>query len=82
MAQLLLDQRHWREAIEIYEKLGQQNPSREPAYQKKITEIKNHFEPKLKPTPQRQQRTLKQIKQLRGLLRVLEQQTQTDGSNQ
>ncbi|MBN2707055.1 MAG: hypothetical protein JXR89_11510 [Deltaproteobacteria bacterium] len=82
MAQLLLDQRHWREAVEIYEKLGQQNPSRKPDYQKKIIEIKDCFEPRLKATPQRQQQTLKQIKQLRNLLRVIKKQTQTDGINQ
>ena len=41
MARLLLDQRHWREAIDIYRKLGQQNPKKTKVYEKQIAHLKN-----------------------------------------
>ena len=39
MAQLLLNQRHWREAIDIYRKLGRQNPEKVQAYEKEMVEL-------------------------------------------
>ena len=44
MAQLLLSQRHWREAIDIYLELARKEPEKASAYQKKVDEIKEFFE--------------------------------------
>ena len=75
MARLLLNQRYWREAIEIYQKLGRQNPEKNPEYQKKIIEIKEYFKPQLSPeTTRKMEETRRQINHLKKLLRVVENQ--------
>ncbi|MCK5681127.1 hypothetical protein KAI46_10005 [bacterium] len=75
MAQLLLNQRHWREAIEIYQRLGQQNPQKKSDYQKKIIEIKNYFKPQTSPKETRKtQQTRQKISHLKKLLLTLENQ--------
>ncbi len=71
MAQLLLEQRHWREAITIYRELGRKNPEKAAVYQKKITEIKRFFAPESKSGPERcaeQARLRRQIAHLQRLL--------------
>ncbi len=75
MAQLLLDQRHWREAIDIYQKLGQQNPGKAKAYQKEISQIKEYFKPQANPeTIKKTLRTQHKIARLKNLLKVVEKQ--------
>ena len=75
MAQLLLDQRHWREAIDIYRKLGQQNPKKAKVYEKEIAQIKEYFRPQTNPeTIKKMIRTQQQIARLKSLLKVVEQQ--------
>ena len=75
MAQLLLDQRHWREAIDIYRKLGRQNPEKAGVYQKKISRIKEYFKPQTNPeTAIKTIRTRQQIARLKNLLKVVEKQ--------
>ncbi len=75
MAQLLLNQRHWREAIDIYHILGQQNPEKAAEYQKKIIEIKEYFKPQLSPESSRKiKQTHSQINHLRKLLQVVKNQ--------
>ena len=72
MAQLLLNQRHWREAIEIYRKLGRQNPDKETEYQKKIIEIREYFKPQISPESARRTRhTRQKINHLRKLLQMV-----------
>jgi len=74
MARLLLEQRHWREAIGIYEQLGVQNPEKAASYQKKITEIKRYFDPRNNPDPRIEKaRDRRRLKHLRKLLKLLEQ---------
>ena len=71
MAQLLLNQRHWREAIDIYHKLGRQNPGKNAEYQKKIIEIKEYFKPQLSPESNRKiKQTRNQISHLKKLLQA------------
>ncbi|MCD6269345.1 MAG: hypothetical protein J7J71_04350 [Deltaproteobacteria bacterium] len=71
MAQLLLNQRHWREAIDIYHKLGRQNPEKNAEYQKKIIEIKEYFKPQLSPESNRKiKQTRNQISHLKKLLQA------------
>ncbi|MEA1923643.1 MAG: hypothetical protein U9N63_13430 [Pseudomonadota bacterium] len=75
MAQLLLNQRHWREAIDIYRKLGRQNPEKVQAYEKEISQIKEHFKPQ--PNPEMVKKTIRtqqRIARLKNLLKVVEQQ--------
>ena len=75
MAQLLLNQRHWREAIDIYRKLGQQNPEKAQVYEKEISQIKEYFKPQ--PNPERAKKTIRtqrQIARLKNLLKVVERQ--------
>ncbi len=75
MAQLLLDQRHWREAIDIYRKLGRQNPEKAKVYQKEISQIKEYFRPQTNPeTIKKRLRSQQQIARLKNLLKVVEQQ--------
>ena len=75
MAQLLLDQRHWREAIDIYRKLGRQNPGKAEVYQKKISQIKEYFKPQINPeTATKTIRTRQQIARLKNLLKIVEKQ--------
>ena len=72
MAQLLLNQRHWREAIDIYHKLGRQNPEKNAEYQKKIIEIKEYFKPQLSPESNRKiKQTQNQISHLKKLLQAV-----------
>ncbi len=74
MARLLLEQRHWREAVDIYEQLGTQHPERAAEYQKKITEIKRYFDPRNNPDPGIERaRDRRRLKHLRRLLKILEQ---------
>ena len=75
MAQLLLNQRHWREAIDIYRKLALQNPEKAEAYQKEITQIKGYFKPQINPEALKKRRRTKQkIVRLKNLLKVVEKQ--------
>jgi outer membrane protein assembly factor BamD (BamD/ComL family) len=75
MAQLLLNQRHWREAIDIYHKLGRQNPEKSAEYQKKILEIKEYFKPQLSPEANRKiKQTRNQINHLKKLLLAVRNQ--------
>ncbi len=75
MAQLLLNQRHWREAIDIYHMLGQQNPEKAAEYQKKIIEIKEYFKPQLSPESSRKiEQTKDQIDHLKKMLRMVRSQ--------
>ncbi len=75
MAKLLLDQRHWREAIDIYKKLGRQNPGKAKYYEKEISQIKEYFKPQTNPeTARKTIRTQKQISHLKKLLKVVEKQ--------
>ena len=75
MAQLLLNQRHWREAIDIYHKLGRQNPEKNAEYQKKIIEIKEYFKPLLSPEANRKiKQTRNQISHLKKLLQAVKSQ--------
>jgi len=72
MAELLLNQRHWREAIDIYHKLSIQNPDKRPFFQKKITEIKEYFKPQSNPEADRKRlRTQRKIEHLKKLLRTV-----------
>ena len=72
MAQLLLNQRHWREAIDIYIELGRQNPEKNTEYQKKIIEIKEYFQPQPKPESNRKTaETRNRIRRLQKLLRAV-----------
>ncbi|MEA3332709.1 MAG: hypothetical protein U9Q58_03825 [Pseudomonadota bacterium] len=75
MAQLLLNQRHWREAIDIYRKLSRQNPGKAQAYEKEISQIKEYFKPQ--PSPKmagKTIRTQRRIAHLKKLLKVAEKQ--------
>jgi hypothetical protein len=75
MAQLLLSQKHWREAIDIYQKLGQQYPEKDSDYQKKIIEIRKYFKPQLSPESARKMWQIKQqIKYLQRLLKTVQKQ--------
>lgn len=75
MAQLLLNQRHWRESIEIYQKLGQQNPDKSMEYQKKILEIREYFKPQTNPETARKTRhTRQKINHLKKLLKMVGKQ--------
>ncbi len=75
MAQLLLNQRHWREAIEIYQKLGRQNPKKNAEYQKKIIEIREYFKPQSSPATARKTRhTRQKLSHLKKLLKMVEKQ--------
>ena len=75
MAQLLLNQRHWREAIEIYRKLGRQNPNKDAEYQKKIIEIREYFKPQISPESARKTRyTRQKISHLKKLLQMVAKQ--------
>ncbi len=72
MAQLLLNQRHWREAIAIYRELGRQNPDKEAEYQKKIIEIREYFKPQTSPESTRKTRhTRRKISHLKKLLHII-----------
>ena len=73
MAQLLLNQRHWREAIDIYRKLIQQNPDKSTIFQNKINEIKEYFKPQLSPEANHKRlRNQRKINHLRKLLQTLQ----------
>ena len=75
MAQLLLNQRHWREAIEIYQQLGRQHPEKSTEYQKKILEIKEYFKPQLSPEANRRiKQTRNHINHLKKLLLAVKNQ--------
>ena len=75
MAQLLLDQRHWREAINIYRELGRQNPEKATDYQKKILEIKEYFKAQINPeTTRKTIHTQQRIARLKNLLKIVEKQ--------
>ena len=75
MAKLLLGQRHWREAIEIYKELSRQNPAKAEAYQKEISQIKEYFRPQANPeTAKKTFRTRQQISRLKNLLKVVKRQ--------
>jgi len=75
MAQLLLEQRHWREAIKIYRELGRKHPEKAAGYQKKISEIKQFFAPDTANSTGDTatcERTHRQIRHLKKLLQRLE----------
>lgn len=75
MAQLLLDQRHWREAIDIYRKLALQNPEKAEVYQKEISQIKEYFKPHANPEALKKTFRIQQkITRLKNLLKVVEKQ--------
>ena len=75
MAQLLLKQRHWREAIDIYQKLGRQNPGKAQVYEKEISQIKEYFKPRPNPAATRKTiRTQRRISRLKNLLKIVEKQ--------
>ena len=75
MAQLLLNQRHWREAIDIYRKLGRQDPEKAHIYNKEISQIKEYFKPQPNPkTARKTIRTQRRIARLKNLLKVVEKQ--------
>ena len=75
MAKLLLDQRHWREAIDIYQELGRQNPEKAKFYEKEISQIKEYFRPQANPeTTRKTIRTQQRISRLKDLLKVVEKQ--------
>ncbi len=75
MAKLLLDQRHWREAIDIYQKLSRQNPEKAKFYQKEISQIKEYFRPQANPeTTRKTLRTQQRIARLKNLLKVVKKQ--------
>jgi hypothetical protein len=75
MAQLLLNQRHWREAIEIYQQLGRQNPEKKVEYQKKVIEIREYFKPQISPETARKTRhTRQKLDHLKKLLKMLKKQ--------
>jgi len=75
MAKLLLGQRHWREAIDIYKELSRQNPDKAEDYQKEISQIKEYFRPQSNPeTNKKNLHTRKQISRLEKLLRALRKQ--------
>ncbi len=75
MAQLLLNQRHWREAIEIYQQLGRQTPNKKVEYQKKIIEIREYFKPQISPETARKTRhTRQKLNHLKKLLKMVEKQ--------
>ena len=73
MAQLLLEQRHWREAVEIYLELGRRLPEKKADYQKKVVEIKDFFATPARQEKARAQRRIgRRVEQLKGLLRQLD----------
>ena len=75
MAQLLLNQRHWREAIDIYRKLGRQNPEKAKIYEKEISQIREYFKPQTNPeTIKKTIRIQQQIARLKSLLKAVEKQ--------
>ena len=75
MAKLLLGQRHWREAIDIYRELSRQNPAKAEVYQKEISQIKEYFKPQANPeTTRKKIRTQQRISRLKDLLKVVEKQ--------
>ncbi len=75
MAQLLLNQRHWREAIEIYQQLGRQSPNKKAEYQQKIIEIREYFKPQVNPETVRKTRhTRQKLNHLKKLLRMVRKQ--------
>ncbi|MCD6292118.1 MAG: hypothetical protein J7M09_01515 [Deltaproteobacteria bacterium] len=78
MARLLLNQRHWREAIDIYRKLGQQNPGKIHLYEKEISQIKEYFKPQ--PSSEMARKTIRtncQIARLKKFLKIMEKQQAT-----
>jgi|GEM_PF-3133918 len=75
MAQLLLNQRHWREAIGIYQQLGRQTPNKKAEYQKKIIEIREYFKPQISPETARKTRhTRQKLNHLKKLLKMVVKQ--------
>lgn len=73
MAQLLLEQRHWREAIDIYRELGRRQPEKAPDYQKKVAQIKEFFEPTGRAEPREDRDKLeRRLSLLRRALRNLQ----------
>ncbi|MBN2809728.1 MAG: hypothetical protein JXR80_09580 [Deltaproteobacteria bacterium] len=72
MAKLLLGQRHWREALDIYRELCRQHPDKAGLYKAEIAQIEGYFKPQTNPeTILKRERTKKQIAQLENLLRIV-----------
>ena len=75
MAKLLLGQRHWRQAIDIYEELGQQNPEKSTIYQKEIAQIKEYFKPQANSVKNKKRlHTQQRISRLENLLKVVKRE--------
>ncbi len=74
MARLLLEQRHWQEAISVYRQLSRRSPEKAADYQKKIDQIKEFFDPPPAPmSPAEEARIRRRIKHLKRLLGKLSQ---------
>ncbi len=75
MAKLLLNQRHWRQAIDIYQELSHQNPAKAEIYQKEIAQIKEYFRPQANPEKTRKKlHTRQQISHLKNLLKIVKKE--------
>jgi len=73
MAKLLLGQRHWRQAIDMYKELSRQNPAKAEAYEQEISQIKEYFKPQVSPERVKNRaRTRKKIARLENLLKAVE----------
>ena len=69
MARLLLEQRHWQEAINVYRQLSRRSPEKAAEYQKKISQIKEFFDPASAPlSPAEEAKIRRRIKHLERLL--------------
>ncbi len=72
MARLLVEQRHWQEAISVYRQLSRRNPEKAPEYQKQIARIKEFFDPPPAPlSPAEEARIRRRIQRLQRLLSKL-----------
>jgi hypothetical protein len=69
MARLLLEQRHWQEAISVYRQLSRRSPEKAAEYQKEIARIKEFFDPPAPSiSPAEEARVKRRIKHLKRLL--------------